>query len=250
MAIAVHAVLQAGGTGRRLAPLTDLAPKAMIPVGGVPMAERLLRQFAAAGLRSVTVVTGWLGDQLRAHIERLDGLPEDLDIEFLPESRPMGNIGALAHFATREVPVLMAFADLVTDMDFAKLIDMHISSGADVTLASHHEPYRLQFGELSTEGLEVLGYVEKPRKTYLICSGVAVFAPAALDLIGSEPTGISELVLRCLAANLRVRHWPHGAFWRDVNSAEALAEVNDMLCVSTASPKLVLNGSLPPKREP
>ena len=51
-------VYLAAGEGRRLRPLTDAAPKAMLDVGGIPLAARALGSLRAAGVEEVVAVTG------------------------------------------------------------------------------------------------------------------------------------------------------------------------------------------------
>src|SRR5688572_11923787 len=117
----VLAVLQAGGRGERLRPVTDTVPKAILEVRGIPIVERLLLQFRQAGIRSVTVITGWLSDKLEARVRADSRRFAPLHIEFLHEDRPLGNFGAVAGL-NADRPVLMAFGDLVTDLDFQGLL--------------------------------------------------------------------------------------------------------------------------------
>ncbi|MET7765788.1 NTP transferase domain-containing protein [Streptomyces sp. NPDC005393] len=58
------AVILAAGLGSRLAPHTELAPKACVPVAGVPLVVRTLDALAAAGIGSAVVVVGHLRDRL------------------------------------------------------------------------------------------------------------------------------------------------------------------------------------------
>lgn len=227
---AVRVVLQAGGRGERLRPATDHTPKPLLPVAGVPMVERLFRQLLAGGARDFTVITGWLGEQIQAHLTGLPGLPADLRFHFLQEATPLGNAGALRLVPEGEGPVLLCFGDLVTDLDYGKLLAIHRERGAAVTLTSHTESLRLRLGELLVEGDTVTGYLEKPEKHFLICSGIAVFEPAVLQLIPPDrPTGLVDVIMAALGAGFEVTHWVHGAFWRDVNSSEALAEADAAL---------------------
>jgi choline kinase len=53
------AVYLAAGEGKRLRPLTGDRPKAMVDVGGVPLAERALRSLREAGVREVVAITGY-----------------------------------------------------------------------------------------------------------------------------------------------------------------------------------------------
>ncbi len=229
----VSAILQAGGRGERLRPLTDHTPKCLLPVGGVPILERLIGQVSRTGIRSVTVIIGWLGDQVEAYVEVMADRFPDLELSVTRESRRRGNIGGLGQLPPTGQDLLFLFGDLVTDMDFAALLADHRAGGADITLASHLDPYRLSFGELKVEGTRVRDYIEKPLKYTLISSGVAVFRPAAVQLIPPDrPMGISELVTAALGAGLRVDHWQHEALWIDVNSETALAAADRSLSAS------------------
>src|SRR3954453_10812836 len=186
----VRAVIQAGGRGERLRPLTHSTPKPLLPVAGVPMVERLVRQFAGAGVRRFTVLTAWLGELVQAHLRDLTGLPRGVRVDYSSEEWGLGTTGGLAALAPCEETVVFAFGDLVTDLDVARLVEIHARSGAQVTLASHIETHRVRLGGIVAEGAAVVGYREKPEKESLICSGIAVFEPAVIDLVGRLPTPV------------------------------------------------------------
>ena len=210
--------------GLRLRPATLDRPKPMLPVAGVPMVERLLRQLLAAGISRITVITGYRGDVVREH---LVGLADDVaaKIDFFEEIEPLGNVGALGRVLVERPLALLAFGDLVTDLDFAELVRRRASAGTDVLLASHVEEHRLQLGELVVQGERVVGYQEKPLKHFLICSGIGVMRREVLAAIPPDgtPTGLSDLIIAALLRGHSIAHWQHGAFWMDVNSPEALA---------------------------
>jgi NDP-sugar pyrophosphorylase family protein len=151
-------------------------------------------------------------------------------LDFIRETQPMGNIGALGQLAAVTKPILFAFGDLVTDLDFAQLMAMHRQQGAQVTLTSHYETHRLQLGELVVEDQRVMGYQEKPLKQFLICSGIGVFEPEVLKLLeAGRPAGISDLIRAAIGEGMHVIHWTHGAFWMDVNTPKALEEAESAL---------------------
>jgi NDP-sugar pyrophosphorylase family protein len=185
--------------------------------------ERLLRQVFDSGIRDVTIITGWMGEQVRTHVEALRDVPKDAALHFIQEPRQLGNVGGVALAPRKPEPTLFAFGDLLTDLDFRRLISMHRDTGSDITLTSHYEQHRLTLGELIVENNKVVGYKEKPVKHFLICSGIAVFEPCVLNLIDlSAPTGISDLISAAIAASLKVTHWTHGAFWMDINTPELM----------------------------
>jgi NDP-sugar pyrophosphorylase family protein len=218
----VSVVLQAGGEGTRLRPATDTTPKAMLCVGGMPIIERLLRHFVNHGLRSFTVVTRHLGTVIESYVGSLH--IEGARIAFLREAEPLGNAGALRLVPETTSATLFAFADLVTDLDPSELLLFHHQSGSDLTLASHWDTHRLQFGELAVEDNRVIGYEEKPLKRFRICSGFAVIAPPLLEFVrgGNGPLGIVDVANNALASGFDVRHWEHQSRWFDINSEAQL----------------------------
>lgn len=221
----LHAVIQAGGLGQRIRAAAGDTPKPLLAIGGMPMIERLLCQLSKAGLREITVVLGKNGAGIRARLlERARSLPADLQLQFHVEDQSLGNAGALGRVDTQASPVLFCFADLVTDLDFEKLIEVHRARRCDVTLTSHYEYHQLSLGELVTDGDSVSAYQEKPRKRFLICSGIAMFEPAAMRVARTvtPPFGLSDLVTAILRDGLTVTHWLHQAYWIDVNTPELL----------------------------
>jgi NDP-sugar pyrophosphorylase family protein len=67
----VAGVVLAAGEGRRLRPLTEQLPKALCPVGNVPLLDRQLARLAGVGLvgaETVAVNAAYLGNQIVAHV--------------------------------------------------------------------------------------------------------------------------------------------------------------------------------------
>jgi len=58
------AMLLAAGRGERMRPLTDHYPKPLLTVRGLPLLSYPLRGLLRAGVESVVINTGWLGDQI------------------------------------------------------------------------------------------------------------------------------------------------------------------------------------------
>jgi N-acetyl-alpha-D-muramate 1-phosphate uridylyltransferase len=66
------AVVLAAGVGQRLRPLTGIRPKALCPVGNVPLLDLALNRVEALGLRGpadVAVNASWLAEQVDAHVD-------------------------------------------------------------------------------------------------------------------------------------------------------------------------------------
>lgn len=85
--------------GKRLRPLTDSIPKALVPVAGRPIVDYHLEAWRVAGVRRATLVTGYRGDQLREHVG--GGESYGLRIEYVEQPEPRGSGDALLVVADR-----------------------------------------------------------------------------------------------------------------------------------------------------
>ncbi len=88
------AVLLAAGTGSRLQPLTDNAPKCLTEVDGIPILERQVRCLCQAGFKRLVVVVGYMEHRIR---EFLDAWSDNLQIDYVvsPHYRTTNNIYSL-----------------------------------------------------------------------------------------------------------------------------------------------------------
>ena len=226
-------VLQAGGKGERMAGACRGLPKVLVPVQGVALIERLIRQIAAEGAREFYIITGHAGHEVEAHVLGIKGLPSDLVIEFVRETGPRGNIGSITEMAYLNETVLFAFGDLFTNLSFRTLFQIHRQRNTAITLASHLEPHRLQLGHLIVQNETVMDYREKPEYSFLICSGIAAIEPEVLrQLPATGSIGMNRMVLTALEKGHTVSHWTHGAFWMDVNTP-ALLEIANSVEIKT-----------------
>jgi choline kinase len=64
----VHGVVLAAGRGRRMRPLSDELPKCLLAIGDTTPVDRLVEALDAAGATTITVITGYRSDDLRAHL--------------------------------------------------------------------------------------------------------------------------------------------------------------------------------------
>ena len=104
------AVVMAAGLGKRLRPLTERYAKPLLPVDGRPVLGLLLRELAAAGCPHVTLVTGYLAEQ----VERFagDGSAFGLSLATVRQTGPHGSADAVA-VARAKPPYLVLGSDTV-----------------------------------------------------------------------------------------------------------------------------------------
>jgi choline kinase len=77
-----QAIILAAGSGTRLRPLTLTTPKCLVDVGGQTILARQLERIAAAGIRRVVVVTGYLNEAVSGHFQAHP--PAGLEVRLAP----------------------------------------------------------------------------------------------------------------------------------------------------------------------
>ncbi len=89
----MKAVIQAGGKGTRLRPYTLVLPKPLMPVGGLPVIELLLKWLRRNGSEEVFITIGYLGHLIRSLCG--NGSQWGMKIHYSEEGEPLGTIGPL-----------------------------------------------------------------------------------------------------------------------------------------------------------
>jgi dTDP-glucose pyrophosphorylase len=145
----------AAGEGTRLRPLTERWPKPLLPIDGRPVIGTMLRDLAAAGIESATVVTGHLAEQVEALVG--DGSAFGLQVRVARQPEALGSADAVrrAQAAGAAAPLLVVAADTVfTQGALARAAAEWTASGAAAGLGvrwSGNEwrtPVRVQDGRI------------------------------------------------------------------------------------------------------
>jgi len=212
----VRAVVLAGGKGTRLAPYTRIIPKPLMPIGDMPILEIMLRQMKRAGIRQVTLTTGYLDNLLRLFF--LDGRRLGLKIDYVREEKPLGTSGPLANVKGLTRTFLVTNGDVLTDLDFAELIAYHQQQGAIATIATHKRKVTINLGVVDVDkDNTVTDYLEKPDFNYLVSMGLYVFEPRVLNYIAKdEYLDFPDLVRSLIAAGEKVNSFIFKGYWEDL----------------------------------
>jgi NDP-sugar pyrophosphorylase family protein len=214
----VEAVILAGGKAERLGEAAGGRPKALVEVGGRPLAAYQVEQLRAAGVDRVLVSCA--AGQEDAFEASLGGIgPEIIAI---PEPQPLGRGGGmrLAASARREQGDLYALnGDELVDVDFLQLLALHRAHAAAATITV--VPLRSPFGIVELDDDLVTGFREAPRLDHWVSCGIYVLAEEAIGRLPErgdhETTTFPEL-----AAERRLRALRHEGVWLTVNTPKDL----------------------------
>lgn len=180
----------AAGLGTRLKPWTDSHPKALVPVGEVPMLERVVGKMHASGIDDITVNCFHFADQIKDFV-RLKGW----NINVVDESPLLletgGAILNAAPFLEGSEPILVHNVDILSNADFKELERVYFDSGETTTLlVSERESSRklifdcnmrlIGWHSLSSDEFRPSGFVPFEESKELAFSGIYVINPGII----------------------------------------------------------------------
>jgi glucose-1-phosphate adenylyltransferase len=268
----VLTLILGGGRGTRLFPLTHMRSKPAVPLGGkYRLIDIPISNCLHAGLKRIFVLTQFNSASLNRHIAQTyrldmfsDGFVEVLAAEQTPESSDwfQGTADAVRqaarHFAGYDAEHYLILAgDHLYRMDFSELLDSHIESRADITIAAQpvtpDDATEMGIFRFDERG-QIGGFEEKPKperlaemqssvprgtlmtggvtaeKPFVASMGIYVFAREVLLEILDEP-GIDfgkEIIPKSLATHV-VNPYIFRGYWADVGTIDAFYNANIQL---------------------
>jgi len=212
------AMILAAGRGERLRPITDRMPKALAEVGGVSLIERHLNAVKAAGVETVVINLGWLGERIAERVG--SGSRYGLSVVYSPEYDGILETGGGIH---RALPLLgrdkflVVNSDVYTDMALPTMLP----DDSDGHLIFVPTPAHKKLGDFDLiEGRVANG--ENPSLTF---SGIAVYRP---EFFADCEPGRFPLapMLRRAADRSDLTGAVHNGVWEDVGTPERLSALN------------------------
>jgi mannose-1-phosphate guanylyltransferase/phosphomannomutase len=223
------------GKGTRLAPLTSMVPKPVIPVANEPVMGRLLRLLARHGVRTAVANSAYLADVLERVIG--DGTAYGLDVLWSREPQPLGPAGGM-RFAEDllrdgDDPVLVLSGDGMHDVDLSAVLASHRDSGAPVTMALTQVKDPSEYGVALVEGARIVGFQEKPSldqaRSRLANTGIYVMEPEVFDMLPARGEYYDfgpQLFPRLMAEGGHINAVRITGYWNDVGTHAELRDAN------------------------
>ncbi len=220
-------VIMAGGMGTRLRPHTENCPKPLLLVAGKPMLEHIIEHAKLEGFSHFVLAVHYLGQMIEDHFGHGDRL--GVEIDYLREQSPLGTAGALGLLDPRpDAAFVVTNGDVITDIRYGELLDFHIRNHAAATMAVRVHEWQHPFGVVHTQGVEIVGFEEKPVTRSHINAGVYALGPKALDqLATNERCDMPTLFERLQELALRTLAYPMHEPWLDVGRPDDLVSANN-----------------------
>lgn len=222
----IHALVMAGGQGRRLGALTENTPKPLLAVGEKPILDHILTRLEDHGIRSIFISIHHLADKIESFVTARNNRAQ---IEFVYEAEPLGTAGALAKLPRdQEGEILVINGDVIAQADFGALETFHHRHGHDATITVTSYEVQVPYGVvLQNEDGGFRGIDEKPEKRFFVAAGIYLLSPQFCALVpDDEPIDMPDLLNRGRSLGLRVGLFPVHEYWRDIGRPSDLASAN------------------------
>jgi len=243
-------ILLAGGYGTRIAEETDIKPKPMIEIGGKPILWHIMKIYSHYGFNDFVILLGYKGYYIKEYFANYFLHQSDITIDMQTNkmevhnntSEPWkvtlvdtgldtmtgGRIKRAQDYIGNE-PFLLTYGDGVSDIDIAKSVEFHKSSGKTVTMTAIQPEAR--FGNLDIDDNQnVKKFIEKPKsEAGWINGGFFVCEPEVIDYISEDENCIFEQKpLQELALDGKMIAFKHHGFWQPMDTLRDNQKLNKL----------------------
>ena len=245
----MKAVILAGGQGSRISEETDLKPKPMVEIGGMPILWHIMKIYSSNGINEFVICLGYKGyvikeyfanyflhnadvtidlakNQLEYHASKAESWKITL-VDTGPMTQTGGRVRRVAPYLDKDEPFCLTYGDGVGNINVRETIALHKKSGRKATMTVVTPPGR--FGAAIIEGDGVSAFTANPHgEQGRINAGYFVCDPSVIDLIDGDTTVWEKEPLQKLAASGELTAYTHDGFWqpmdtlREKNELEAL----------------------------
>ena len=232
-------VILAGGFGTRLSEETDLKPKPMIEIGGMPILWHIMKIYSAHGFNDFVVCLGYKGYVVKEYFANYFLHKSDITIDMSDNSIKVhdshaepwkitlvdtgndsmtgGRIKRIQPHVGNE-PFMLTYGDGVGNVNISELVKFHHSHGKYCTVTSVQPSGR--FGALNiTDDQTVQSFLEKPKGDGAwINGGFFVCQPEVFDYIEGDSSIFEKSPMERIAADGQMKAFNHEGFWKPMDT--------------------------------
>ena len=227
-------VILSGGFGTRLSEETDLKPKPMVEIGGMPILWHIMKLYSYHGLNEFIICCGYKGYVIKEYFANYFLHMSDVTFDMQTNevvvhnrkaepwkvtlvdtgetTRTGGRLKRVKSYLRDGESFCFTYGDGLSDIDITAQIAFHHQHGRKATVAAVTPPGR--YGVLDNEEDQVIGFAEKPRKEgETINGGFFVLEPSCIDYIEGDKTSWEGRPLSTLAEEGELMAYKHQKFW-------------------------------------
>ena len=244
----MKAVILAGGLGSRISEETNIKPKPLIEIGGMPLLWHIMKIYSAHGINEFVICCGYKGYMIKEYFANYSLHMSDVTFDMQDNSIEVhhksvepwkitlvdtgidtmtgGRLGRVKKFVENDT-FCFTYGDGLGNINIRELIDFHKVQGKKATVTAVKPAGR--FGALEIEKNNVLNFNEKPLGDgNWINGGFFILEPKVLELIQNDKTIWEKEPIEKLVEQGELAAYKHTKFWhpldtlRDKNYLEGL----------------------------
>ena len=244
----MKAVILAGGLGSRISEETNIKPKPLIEIGGMPLLWHIMKIYSAHGINEFVICCGYKGYMIKEYFANYSLHMSDVTFDMQDNSIEVhhksvepwkitlvdtgidtmtgGRLGRVKKFVENDT-FCFTYGDGLGNINIRELIDFHKVQGKKATVTAVKPAGR--FGALEIEKNNVLNFNEKPLGDgNWINGGFFILEPKILELIQNDKTIWEKEPIEKLVEKGELAAYKHTKFWhpldtlRDKNYLEEL----------------------------
>lgn len=231
----MKAMILSAGFGKRLRPLTDTTPKALIELGGLTMLEIALAKLKAAGVDSVIINVHHFAEKIESFLaaRKFSGLKITLSSESPSPLETGGGLKKASWFFDDKEPFFLYNSDVITNLDLSAIYKKHLAGQALATLAVKNRPTARHLGFDSGLNLQGRYNASRPQSDLipLAFNGIQVISADLLPLM--TETGIFSIIevyLRLVSCGYTIKGFRmDDCYWQDIGTVEKLSEARMLM---------------------
>lgn len=225
----IPVVIMAGGMGTRLRPITNIIPKALVPLGEKPIIQIIIERFINHGCKQFYISVNYKGDMIEDYLNKL-GL--DVDFHFFTEDHPLGTAGSLSLIKEKiNGTFFVSNCDIIIDQDYGEVLEYHRKHSHQMTAIAAMKHVQIHYGIMEVEDDGKLQSIqEKPTFHFRVNAGVYVLEADILDVIPENKFyNINVLMEKVMENGRSVGVFPvsEGA-WMDIGVWSEYQKTNEL----------------------
>lgn len=231
-------LILAGGSGRRLRPITHKTAKQLVPIANKPILHYVIEDLVGVGITDLGIVVGDTAKEIEKSVG--NGSQWNADITYIHQEEPLG----LAHavlisepFLGEEKFIMYLGDNMFEDSLHAVVEDFEKSStNARLLLAKVDNPQAFGVAEVDEQGA-IKGLVEKPEnpKSDLALVGVYLFdstihrAVKAIEPSDRGELEITDAIQWMIDKENSIEHKTLEGWWIDTGKKDPLLLCNELI---------------------
>lgn len=226
----IPVVIMAGGMGSRLAPLTNIYPKPLIPIGEKTIVESIMDKFVNYNCHDFYMSVNYKADTIKNYFDFINN-PE-YNVSYFQEDKPMGTAGSLRLLKDKiNSTFFVSNCDILIEEDYANILEYHRSNKNELTVVAAVKTISIPYGTIITGENGLLESIEeKPTLSFKINTGLYILEPSLLDDIPDEFFHITHLMEKLKSQGRRVGVYPISQNdWKDMGDWNEYLKLIDVL---------------------